>query len=80
VKSKPFYGHGVTSNSSPDDSDEGSVAGDGSKGYKDDGIDSDKDVRSEVNSAANDSSQTVSVSPPTPNSGHDEVEHELQHG
>ena len=28
-----------------------------------------KDVRSEVNSAANDTSQNVSISHPTPNSG-----------
>jgi hypothetical protein len=39
-----------------------------------------KDVRSEVNSAANDTSQNVSVSPPTPNSGPVEVELEPQHG
>ena len=38
-----------------------------------------KDVRSEVNSAANDTSQNVSVSPPTPNSDSVEVELEPQH-
>ena len=27
VKSQPFYGHGIIPNSSPEDSDEGSVAG-----------------------------------------------------
>jgi hypothetical protein len=62
VKSQPFYGHGVIPNSSPEDSEVGSVAADGSKGDKDDGIDFEKDVRSEVNSAANESSKTVSHS------------------
>ena len=55
VKSQPLYGHGIIRNSSPEDADEGIVAGDGSKGDKDYGMDSEKDVRSEVNSAAYDS-------------------------
>jgi len=80
VKSQPLYSHGIISNSSHEDSEVGSVAGDGSKGDEEDGMDSEKEVRSEVNSAANDTSQTVSVSPPTPNSGPDEVELEPQHG
>ena len=37
-------------------------------------VTSEKDVRSEVNSAANETSQSVSISPPTPNSGPVEVE------
>ena len=42
-------------------------------------IDSEKDVRSEVNSTANETSQTVSISPPTPNSGPVQGELELQY-
>jgi hypothetical protein len=62
-------------NSSPEDVDEGSVAGDGSKGDKDYGMDSEKDVRSEVNSAANEFSLflyllplQVKKNPPEPHS------------
>ena len=79
VKSQPLYGHGIIPNSSHEDSEVVSVAGDVSKGDEEDGMDSEKEVRSEVNSAANDTSQNVSVSPPTPNSDSVEVELEPQH-
>jgi hypothetical protein len=62
-----------------EDSDKDSVCVDGSEGDKDDGIDSEREFRSELNSAANEISQTGSVSPPTPNSGPNEVELEPQH-
>ena len=45
--------------------------------YKDDVIDSKKGVRGEVNSDANQASQTGSVSPPTPSSDPHEVGREI---
>ncbi len=65
VKSQPLYGHGIIPNSSPEDYEVGSVTGDGSKGDEEDGIESEKDVKSKVNFAANETSQNVSVSPPS---------------
>ena len=43
-------------------------------------MDSQKDVRSEVNSVSKQASQTGSLSPPTPNSGPYEVGDELEQG
>ena len=43
-------------------------------------MDSERKFRSELNSAANETSQNVSVSPSTPNSDSVEVELEPQHG